>query len=162
MEKTFLRSLCFSEEFFFKSEFPSLLKILCPKQNKKNPSSVPDKCHFSSHNFPAAGKICSRRWKKQGCDYPVFHKCTLRTQVATRSHFQGVLEAHLNQKIEEQFIRVFGFGFLVRFLSKLTMLTSEIWSMLEIWMLIPTVTGLPETQMDWVRTIFKSSSLVCY
>lgn len=44
----------------------------------------------------------------------------------------------------------------------LTMLTSEIWSMLEIWMLIPTVTGLPETQMDWVRTIFKPSSLLCY
>lgn len=38
------------------------------------------------------------------------------------------------------------------------MLTSEIWSMLEIWMLIPTVTGLPETQMDWIRIIFKLSS----
>lgn len=38
------------------------------------------------------------------------------------------------------------------------MLTSEIWSMLEMWMLIPTVTGLPETQMDWIRIIFKLSS----
>lgn len=44
---------------------------------------------------------------------------------------------------------------------KLTMLTSEIWSMLEMWMLIPTVTGLPETQTARVRTIFKPSSLIC-
>lgn len=33
--------------------------------------------------------------------------------------------------------------------------------MLEMWMLIPTVTGLPETQTGWVRTIFKPSSLIC-
>lgn len=42
------------------------------------------------------------------------------------------------------------------------MLTSEIWSMLEIWMLIPTVTGLPETQTDWVRTISRLYPPACY
>lgn len=58
------------------------------------------------------------------------------------------LDLYLTQKMDKQFV---GFSLLFG----LTMLTSEIWSMLEIWMLIPTVTGLPETQRAQVKTVHK-------
>lgn len=105
LEKSSLNPWCFSEEeFCLKPELPSPLKILCLEQKKKTTSSVPEKCHSSSNTFPAAGKICSRRWRKQGCDYPAFQNAP-----SILRWLEGaiVLEAYRKQKREEQFIRLF-------------------------------------------------------
>lgn len=88
VEKSSLNSLCYSKEDLSQIRVPITPQNSVSKaEEEKNTSSVPDKHHSSSNDFPAAGKIWRRRRRrKQGCEYPASQKCTLRSQMAPRSH----------------------------------------------------------------------------